>query len=169
MATTSRSDAMLPLSRAFALGLASGLRSVVGFSMLALTEGRSECRACAPAPLRRMRSERGKAVLAAAAAGEAVVDKLPFLPPRTTPAPLAGRLGFGAVTGFLATRATPLGRAPSAAMLGALLGATGAAIGAYAGFQARTSAVQQSGLPDPAVAAVEDAVALALASLAARA
>lgn len=167
----SRAIASLPtqtLVRAFALGVACGLRSIVGLSMLAFFQGRHGCAMCAPGPLQTLRTDTGKALLGAAMVAEIVVDKLPVAPPRISPAPLLGRLGLGAVSGLLATMAVPPGRNGTVMAFGAILGAAGAFTGAVAGYHARTTVTHKTGLPDAPVALVEDAVALSIASAAVR-
>src|SRR5687768_14315834 len=101
-----------------------------------------------------MRTETGKSLLGAAIVGEIAVDKLPLTPSRISPAPLLGRLGFGAASGLLATMATPPGRTGSVAARGALLGAIGAAAGAHAGYLTRTRIARNSGVPDAPIAVV---------------
>jgi uncharacterized membrane protein len=50
-------------------------------------------------------------------------------------------------------------------MVGALLGAIGAVIGTFAGYQARVGLVRSLGVPDYAIAIPEDLVAIGLAVL----
>jgi uncharacterized membrane protein len=50
-------------------------------------------------------------------------------------------------------------------MAGALLGAVGAVIGAFAGYKARVGLVRSLGVPDFAIAIPEDLVAIGLALL----
>jgi len=108
-------------------------------------------------PLSLLRSRGALAVLALAANGELVADKLSFIPSRTDPAALFGRLLFGGISGSLVAREA--GRSiPS----GALLGAAGAAAGSYAGYYARKSLVKATGFPDFVWAVTEDVVALGL-------
>jgi len=68
----------------------------------------------------------------ALALGELVADKLPFIPNRTSPGPLFGRVVLGALSGSALCAATGFSLAA-----GAILGAAGGAAGAFAGFQAR--------------------------------
>jgi uncharacterized membrane protein len=162
-------DAVPTLARSFALGFVCGLRSLSGPTALAYNEGRRECPGCAPAPLRLMRSDLGRLGFGAAALGELVFDKSPLAPDRTAPGALGGRIVFGALSGFLATRSTSAGRSSFAALVGAVLGGVGAALGSFAGRDARRAATSGAGLPDLPVALVEDTVAHAIATFAARA
>jgi uncharacterized membrane protein len=96
--------------------------------------------------------------LRALALGEMVADKLPFMPPRTAPLVLAGRVALGAGSGAalaIAHRRSPL--------LGALLAGLAAVVSSYAGLALRTSAARRLGAPDPLVALAEDAVVVAAA------
>ncbi len=98
-------------------------------------------------------------VLTVFALGEFVGDKLPRTPNRTAPGPLAARLIFGALTGSICATAM---RGPI--WQGALLGALGALVGAFAGFTIRRDIVHKLGCPDWPIALVEDACAV-LASM----
>ncbi|HEX9936556.1 MAG TPA: DUF4126 family protein [Longimicrobium sp.] len=100
-------------------------------------------------------------VLTIASAAEHVADKLSFIPPRTDPAPLAGRIAAGAVCGWVISR-----RAGEPPLPGAITGAVAAAAATFAAFHLRRALTSGVGLPDLAVAIVEDVAAVALAELA---
>jgi len=91
---------------------------------------------------------------------EYVIDQLPKTPARTTPGPLGAR----AVTGGLSGAAIALAAGQSLAA-GIVLGAIGAVIGAFAGYQARTRTVKALRAPDFVVAVAEDIVAIAMGLL----
>lgn len=129
--------------RAALLGTAAGLRSATPFGVLAL-RGRLGGGGLRTAAL-------------TAAAGELVADKLPVTPSRTSPPALGGRLASGAAAGGL------LGGAAGAALGGAC-----AVFGAVAGERTRATLGMRTGLPDPLVAVVEDALAVGLAVAATR-
>jgi uncharacterized membrane protein len=93
------------------------------------------------------------------AAGEIVVDKLPFTPSRLIPGSLVVRTGIGGLAGSLVARAAGL-----QPIRGAAIGAVGALVGSYAGYQVRSGLVDASGMPDPLVAVLEDVAAVALGS-----
>ena len=95
-----------------------------------------------------------------AALGEFVNDQLPKTPARTTAGPLGVRIVMGTLSGSCVAVA---GHAPL--MLGALLGAVGAIIGAFAGYKARVGLVQRLRVPDFAIAIPEDLLAIGLAVL----
>jgi uncharacterized membrane protein len=89
------------------------------------------------------------------AIGELIADKLPFIPSRTTPGPLVVRFVFGAVSGVALCISGGASWLP-----GALLGGIGGVAGAYAGYYLRRWLTSDKGLPDFAVALVEDVVAI---------
>ena len=99
---------------------------------------------------------------AIAAAGEYIADKLPFVPARVKPAALAGRMIFGAICGALVAKHR--GEAPAVGIVAGVIGATAAS---YAGYYARKK-FSERGVPDFAMALVEDALAAGLALGAAR-
>jgi uncharacterized membrane protein len=131
------------------LGAASGSRGQLG---VAAVVARSD-----PSlpPILRQPWTRG--LLVAAAAGELVVDKLPATPSRLEPRGLIGRLVLGALAAslFAQTRQAPW--LPAAA-----IGGSSAAVAAKIGHDVRARLDQHA--PDPAVAVVEDALALGLAT-----
>jgi uncharacterized membrane protein len=125
------------------LGAVCGLRTFMGPAALAVRG--------------RVRSRPARAALIAAAVGEAVADKTPFVPSRTSAPPLTGRMVSGALT------AGAVAGAP-----GAAVGALAAAGGAVGGRKARSGLARLTGLPDPLLAVAEDAAAVAAAALATR-
>jgi uncharacterized membrane protein len=135
------------------LGAASGLRSQIGVTTVAV---RSD-----PSLPSIFRQPWTKGLLVAAAAAELVVDKLPTTPSRLEPPGLAGRLVLGALAGglFAHTRKAPW-------LPGAAVGALSAAVAAKAGHDIRAQLARRA--PDPAIAVVEDVLALGLAAAAYR-
>ncbi len=91
-----------------------------------------------------------------AEAAELVADKLPFTPNRTDRRGVVIRMAAGALAGGCVASAQN-----QSLVLGALLGAKGAVVGTYGGFQARTGLVRALNVPDLPVALIEDAVATA--------
>ena len=87
---------------------------------------------------------------------ELVADKLPKTPNRTAPVGLVARLLTGGVSGACITAAVGQG-----VVAGALLGAAGAAIGCFGGYQLRKRLVAALGTKDIYVAMVEDLIAIA--------
>jgi uncharacterized membrane protein len=107
-----------------------------------------------------MGSKWAVAIFTLAALGEFVNDQLPKTPARTTIGPLTARIVMGALTGACLAVA-----GGASLIVGALLGAIGAVIGTFAGYQARVGLVRSLGVPDYAIAIPEDLVAIGLAVL----
>ncbi|HEY8314909.1 MAG TPA: hypothetical protein VIG51_12180 [Candidatus Baltobacteraceae bacterium] len=104
---------------------------------------------------------RGAAV---ALAGELLIDKMPFAGPRTGPGALVARAAAAAFAACSVEANT--GRQRTAIVALAAACAVGSA---FAMMSARRSLVAKTGLPDPAVALLEDALAIWLALAALRA
>ena len=96
-------------------------------------------------------------IFSVAAIAEFAADLHPATPNRTSPGPLLARIVLGGLSG--AALAVAAGRSLPA---GALLGATGGVIGAFAGYQARTRLTAALKRPT-LVAIVEDLIAIVLA------
>jgi len=136
------------------IGLVTGLRSMTGPALV-----------CWAAHLGWLNLEESRLVFmestlatygfSALAVGELVADKLPFIPNRTSPGPLFGRVVLGALSGSALCAAAGYSLA-----VGAILGSVGGVLGAFGGFQARARLVKASGLPDWAIALGEDLVAV---------
>jgi uncharacterized membrane protein len=161
MAEARSADPTATYVRALTLGVVSGLRSMTGLAAVALAaqpDGPYASLAEAPAYWRWIATRAGLAGFGLAAAGEFVGDKLSITPARTTPPSLAGRLGCGALAGAIVCRA--VGHSP---VIGGALGAVGALIGTFAGYNYRVSVARSTGIPDLPLALVEDATAVAVA------
>jgi uncharacterized membrane protein len=139
---------------AFGIGLVTGLRSMTGPALVCWAahlgwlnlEG---------SRLAFMESTVATYAFLALALGELVADKLPFIPNRTSPGPLFGRLVLGALSGAALCVSTGYSSA-----LGAIVGGAGGVMGAFAGYRARAALVKTSRLPDWAIAFLEDLVAV---------
>jgi uncharacterized membrane protein len=131
------------------LGSASGLRSQLGVAVIVAGADPSL------SPI--FRHTWTKRLLIAAAAGELVADKLPNTPSRLEPAGIAGRLALGALAASLYAQTRQAPWMPAAA-----IGAASAIVAAKIGHDVRAQLAQHA--PDPAVAVVEDAIALGLAT-----
>ncbi|MFW5973279.1 MAG: DUF4126 family protein [Bacteroidota bacterium] len=137
-------------------GLIAGLRSMsapaaVSHSLSARRSPRSST-----APGRWLSSRRTSAVLAVLAAGELIADKMPFVPARIEPPALFGRAASGALCG-----AAIAGRYRTAPLSAAAVGAASAVASSFAGYHLRRAVVRTTSLPDPLIAAAEDAVVVA--------
>jgi len=142
----------------FVLGMAAGLRSLTPPAIVAWTAHRWP--ALAQSSLAFMGWPITGYVLAVLALVELVTDKLPFTPSRLTPVPLGARIVGGALVGATVAAASQLGLA-----VGAVVGAAGGLAGSYAGYHARHALVAKAGLPDFAVALIEDAITIATSIL----
>jgi uncharacterized membrane protein len=123
------------LGAAALLGASAGMRSFTPVAVLAARGGLGDRRVV-------------RVATAVLALGELGADKHPRTPSRTAPPALAGRIGSGALVGFVAGGAR-----------GAAVGA-GAAVAASYGFERlRGAVVARSPAPDAVVALAEDALA----------
>ncbi len=87
---------------------------------------------------------------------ELVADKLPNTPARTAPLGLFARIVFGSLCGVaLATSAG------GSLLVAAIVGAIGALVGTFAGYNVRKALVSRAHLPDFGVALAEDVIAIA--------
>ena len=150
-------ESAIPFIQAAGLGVVAGMRSQLSLALLAVGTGRGRFAVVAEGPLGVLRSPVVQRLLVLSAIGEFVGDKLPFVPSRLKPGPLFGRMLFGGLAG--AAVAADSRRPP---VLGALLGAGGAVLGAQAGYHARVALGKATGIPDPVWGIVEDAAALAV-------
>lgn len=94
-------------------------------------------------------------VLTLLAAAELVADKSPFVPDRTDPGPLAGRILTGALAAASWNAYT---RRP--VVEGMIAGGMAAAASTFAFYYLRRAAVQRLGFPDPVAAQAEDALVI---------
>lgn len=145
--------------RALLLGFAAGLRSATPLGVMAAERNDASFRAgWKNWPM--MRSDAGRVLLQMSWAGEIVVDKLPVVPPRTEPGPLAGRLVSGAIAGMAMGT---LGCGGGAKLGATLAGIAGGFVGAFGGNAYRTKVTKATGLPDLPVALLEDLAAYLVA------
>ena len=89
---------------------------------------------------------------------ELFVDLQPSTPKRTAPVPLVARILTGGLCG-----ACVLAAAHQSLIIGAILGAIGAVIGAFAGYEIRRRLVASLNIKDTFIALLEDAVTIGLA------
>jgi len=144
----------LSAPRALGLGAISGLRTFSGpaFVCHAASRGRLDL---GGTPLAFLSSPRLAKAALLMVLGEAVGDKLPMAPSRTSRSPLLGRAVSGAMVG--AAVFVSEGRR---ATTGAAIGSTAAIVVSFAGERLRALAGEKTGLPDAAVALAEDAIVL---------
>jgi uncharacterized membrane protein len=94
-------------------------------------------------------------ILSLLALGELVADKLPKTPNRTDPGPLIFRMITGGFSGIAI-----FASAQQSLVIGAILGVLGGIAGTFGGYEVRHRLVRNFGLPDFAVALLEDIVAV---------
>jgi uncharacterized membrane protein len=147
------------LALAFGIGFAAGLRSLTApaavswaahLGWIDLQDSR----------LGFMGSTVTVVVLTLAALLEYVADLLPTTPRRTMPGPLIGRMVLGGFSG-----ACLMVSAGQSWLLGAVAGAIGGLVGAFAGYEARKRLATSLKVKDALVAIPEDLVAILLAFL----
>jgi len=141
--------------RAAALGLITGLRSMSGLATFS-SAAAEHPRRLRGTPFAALATPRAARITQLLAAGELAADKLPVLPARTAPAPLAGRMLVGALAG-----AAACAELDQPAAVGALLGAAGAFLASHAGYRLRRGLVRHLHLPDTLVALLEDGLVIA--------
>ena len=143
------------IEAALVLGAMTGVRSLSGIATVSRRLADHDLRARGKLA-RTLASETVADSLRVLAIGECIGDKLPFIPPRTDPLPLAGRLILGAVSGYLVAprrrRAVP-----------ALAGAMAALASAFGAYYLRRELTRDGAVPDPIVGLAEDAAVLGAA------
>jgi len=149
--------------RAAVLGVVAGMRSQTPAAVLAWRESRGHLPLPVTGPGRLWRRRGAVPITALSAIGELFVDKAPVTPSRVEGGPLIGRLGMGALAG--SGVASGFGHSR---VVGAALGAAGAAVGSVGGYRLRVIASETTGISDTTWALIEDALAIALALLATR-
>jgi uncharacterized membrane protein len=132
------------------LGFVTGIRSMSSLALLGWTSDKSLVGLQLPIQL----------LTTFAAIGEAVADKLPVIPSRTSPAPYIGRLVIGGVSGMILCR-----REQVPPILGVITAVLGAATGAYASTYGRTKLSKATKIPDPVVGILEDVLVTGLGTL----
>ena len=146
------------LISAFVLGVACGLRAMVGLAAVSWAARRQQL------PLEGtwlafLGFRFAPYVTSLLAVGEMINDKLPKTPSRLVPAQFGGRVVMGVVTG------AAIGVSYGHPVTGAVAGVAGSVVGTLAGSKARAFGARLIGRDLPA-ALVEDVVAVALAVVA---
>src|SRR5256885_13022988 len=142
---------------AFCIGFAAGLRSLSPPAVVAWAAHLGWLN-LSDSPLRFMASTIAVVIFSILAVFELIVDLQPSTPKRTAPIPLGARILMGGLCGacLYAASNQPL-------VIGAILGAVGGVIGAFAGYEIRRRLVAALHVKDIFVALLEDLVAIGLA------
>jgi uncharacterized membrane protein len=151
---------MSVLISAFVLGIACGLRAVVGLAAVSWAASSRQL------PLQGtwlsfLGNRVTPYITTFLAIGELINDKLPKTPSRLVPPQFGARVVMGALTG------AAIGLSKEHLVLGILSGITGSVVGTLAGSKARAFAAKLFGRDLPA-AVLEDVLAVALAFVALR-
>ena len=129
-------DSGFALFLAFGIGVVAGLRSMTAPAIAAWAAHLGWI-SVSGSHLAFMGSAWAVGIFTLGALAEFVADQLPTTPARTTAGPLAARIVMGSLTGAC------LGTAGGASLwLGALIGAIGAVVGGFGGYQAHVGLVQ---------------------------
>jgi uncharacterized membrane protein len=109
-------------------------------------------------PLAFMGSMVAVAIFSLLAIGELIADKMPKTPRRTSLVPVLARILIGGLCGASLCASTN-----QSLLIGALLGGTGAVIGAFGGYEIRRRLVSKLNAKDIFIAIPEDLIAIGLA------
>lgn len=140
-------------AKAIGLAIIAGMRSMAAPALVSHHFSRRQLQEIAPTPFRVLGSPKTAAALKALALGEMVADKLPMIPARISPGPLAARAISGALCGASICAA---GRKQIG--LGALAGSIAAVGSAYAFYHLRRKAGEETKAPDALLGLTEDAI-----------
>ena len=136
-------------ARSLLLGATAGMRSIA--AVAAVSRELAERQDLARGRIQRSFARPGVATaLTAMAVAELAADKMPFMPSRIEPLPLAGRIGAGALAAAVATLPDEERRVHAA-----VVGALAAAAASYLAWRLRVT-LDREGAPDVLVALAED-------------
>lgn len=140
------------------IGWVAGMRAASAPALVNTYLSRFFVRFLLPQPARAFSSPRLTKFLWLSALGELIGDKLPFTPNRTDPPSLIGRTLSGALSGVALSAARHERRE-----VGVVLGGLSAVVSSFVMMNLRKTIADNSRLPDPAVALMEDGIILAAA------
>src|SRR5205085_8209879 len=146
------------IALALGMGFAAGLRSLPPPAVVAWAAHLGWLN-LSDSPLRFMGSTIAVVIFSLLAVFELIADLLPQTPKRTAPVPLVARILMGGLCG-----ACLYGASNQPLVIGAILGAVGGVIGAFAGYEIRRRLVAALRVKDIFVALLEDLGAIGLAS-----
>lgn len=143
--------------RAIGIGTVAGMRSTSAPALTSYYFAGNPSLSLDASRLKGLGQQTTSNVLKFMAVGELVVDKLPFVPNRTDPGPIAARAVSGGVCAaaiFLAEGERP--------EIGAALGAASAVASAFLFMNLRRILGKAMEIPDPIIASAEDGLALGI-------
>lgn len=153
METTNNTDAVV-YAAASAIGIVAGMRAMTAPAIVSYMAG-SGCLQLEREKFGLFGHPGALKILIGLASGEAIFDKLPFMPKRTDRAGLISRILSGALCGATICKAKDKSIA-----VGAIAGAFGAIGSTFAVFNLRRSLSQDLRVPDAAIALLEDTTAV---------
>jgi uncharacterized membrane protein len=136
-----------------ALGLIAGIRSASAGVIASHISRQAKSNEADNKFVKFMHSDGFNTTLKIAAVGELIADKLPFASARTMPAGLAARIISGGLSSAAVSKTNK-----SNILLYALLGSAVAIATTYAFYHLRRSAGNKTGIADPLIALMEDAI-----------
>nr|WP_294943125.1 DUF4126 family protein [uncultured Mucilaginibacter sp.] len=144
-----------PAAKAAALGLIAGMRTFYAPAVLTHMYSRHPAKHLNGSPLAFMQTITASKVFKVLAAGELVGDKMPTAPNRTAVPGLVGRALSGILSGAVVYKAS--GKHP---IIGALIGGATAVASTFGCFFLRKAVGKSTGLPDPYIGVIEDALVI---------
>lgn len=144
---------------ALGIGVVAGLRSLAPPAVVAWAAHLGWLN-LSNSPLAFMGSTITVLIFSLLAVAELVGDLLPQTPKRTAPAPLAARILMGGLCGACLCAASN-----QSLFIGAILGAVGAVLGAFTGYEIRRRLVSALNIKDIFIALLEDLVTIGFAFL----
>lgn len=144
-----------PFWQVLGAGVLAGMRTSSGPVIASQILSHNKSKKIDRSALNFIRSNAVANTLKVIALGELIIDKLPSAPNRINPAGIAFRCVSGALAGagiFKASGGNPA--------LGAILGGTAAIASTYGSFYLRRVTVSRSGIIDPLIGAIEDALVI---------
>lgn len=141
--------------RAIGMGAVAGMRSMTAPAVMSCYAERYQDPPLNDSVLEPLATSNAPKILGLAAAGEMVVDKLPFTPPRTMLPSVIFRALSGAVVGWACTETED-----GYESLGMAAGALAAVAATYGMYHLRKDAGEATGLPDVALGMMEDVIAV---------
>lgn len=140
-------------AKAAAIGVVAGMRSMSAPALVSDRLAHDGSQDQSDNLLMILASPRASRLLRILAIGEMVADKLPMVPSRVSAGPLTVRVLSGGISG-----AAVCGAARKRTGVGAVLGGLAAVAGAYGLYHLRRKVGRETGVPDPVLGVVEDAI-----------
>lgn len=150
-------------AKALVLGLVAGMRSMTAPAIVSHELAANGETLPPGSPVGFLAQPGTATTLQVLAAAEIAADKTPWIPARTAPPGLIGRVVSGALVG------TALGSRPGyRPEIGGLVGAAAAVVSTYAAYHLRKRLAEELHVPDVVLAVAEDGLAVGLGTAAMR-